>query len=64
MPMQLNVGDIVQLKKQHPCGSVEWEITRTGADFKIKCLGCSHQVMIPRSKLEKSIKKRSIPLDD
>lgn len=57
MPMQLNIGDIVQLKKQHPCGSFQWEITRTGADFRIKCLGCSHQVMIPRPKLEKSIKK-------
>lgn len=57
MPMLLNLGDIVELKKVHPCGSKEWEITRVGADFKIKCRGCNHQIMIPRAKLEKSIKK-------
>ena len=51
------VGDIVQMKKQHPCGSKEWEVTRVGADFKIKCLGCDHQVMLPRTKFEKSVKK-------
>lgn len=57
MPIALSIGDIVELKKQHPCGSKQWEITRTGADFRIKCLGCNHQVMIPRPKLEKNIKK-------
>lgn len=57
MPMKLNVSDVVELKKEHPCGSKQWEIMRNGADFRIKCLGCGHQVMIPRSKLEKSIKK-------
>lgn len=57
MPIKLYVGDIVELKKQHPCGSKEWEITRTGADIRIKCLGCQHQVLIPRVKFEKSIKK-------
>jgi len=51
------VGDIVELRKQHPCGSKEWEITRTGMDFRIKCLGCNHQVMLPRPKFEKSVKK-------
>jgi hypothetical protein len=51
------VGDIVQLKKQHPCGSDQWEVLRVGADFRIKCLGCSHQVMLPRHKFEKSVKK-------
>lgn len=51
------VGDIVETKKQHPCGSKEWEITRTGADFRIKCLGCQHQVMLQRTKFEKSVKK-------
>ena len=45
------VGDIVKLKKQHPCGSNEWEILRVGADFRLKCLGCGHQVMVTR-KLE------------
>ena len=42
------VGDIVKLKKQHPCGSNEWEILRVGADFRLKCLGCGHQVMVTR----------------
>lgn len=51
------LGDIVELKKQHPCGSKQWEVTRIGADFKMKCLGCEHQVMVPRTKFEKSVKK-------
>lgn len=54
---KFNIGDIVELKKQHPCGNKQWEITRLGADIKIRCLGCDHQVMIPRVKFEKSIKK-------
>jgi len=54
---KFNVGDIVELKKEHPCGSKEWEVVRTGADIRMKCLGCSHQVMIPRPKFEKSVKK-------
>lgn len=57
MPVPYNIGDIVELKKQHPCGSKQWEITRTGMDFRIKCLGCEHQVLIPRPKFEKSVKK-------
>jgi len=51
------IGDIVEMKKVHPCGSKQWEVTRTGADFKIKCLGCQHLVMLPRPKFEKSVKK-------
>lgn len=51
------LGDIVQMKKQHPCGSYEWEVLRAGMDFKIKCKGCGHMVMIPRVKLEKNIKE-------
>jgi len=50
------LGDIVRMKKRHPCGSFEWEVTRTGVDFRIKCLGCSRQVLIPRPKFEKSVK--------
>ncbi|WP_049817975.1 DUF951 family protein [Thermosediminibacter oceani] len=45
------------MKKKHPCGSLEWEIWRMGADFGIKCLGCGRKVMIPRPKFEKSVKK-------
>ena len=48
------VGDIVKLKKQHPCGSNEWEIPRVGADFRLKCLGCGHQVMVTRKLVEKN----------
>ena len=42
------VGDIVTLKKGHPCGSKEWEILRVGADFRLKCMGCGHQIMVDR----------------
>jgi hypothetical protein len=50
------VGDIVQMKKQHPCGSYEWEVIRVGADIKIKCTLCGRIVMLPRSKFEKGLK--------
>ena len=55
--MNLVVGDVVKMKKQHPCGSYEWEILRAGMDFRIRCKGCNHEVMIPRKKFEKNIKK-------
>ena len=55
--MNINVGDILTLKKKHPCGSEKWKVTRIGADFKIVCQGCGHELMLPRSKVEKSIKK-------
>ena len=55
--MDIHVGDVVKLKKNHPCGSNECEILRVGADFRIKCLGCGHQVMIARPLLEKSIRE-------
>lgn len=51
------VGDIVKMRKAHPCGSDEWEVMRTGMDFRIKCLGCGRQVMLPRPKFEKGVKK-------
>ena len=50
------VGDIVTLKKGHPCGSKEWEILRVGADFRLKCMGCGHQIMVPRKMVEKNTK--------
>ena len=55
--MDINIGDKLTLKKKHPCGSFEWEVFRVGADFKIKCSGCGNLLMIPREKIEKSIKK-------
>lgn len=55
--MDINVGDKLRLKKKHPCGSNEWEVLRVGADFRIKCMGCGHQVMIARRLLEKNIRE-------
>jgi hypothetical protein len=57
MIKEYDIGTVVQMKKQHPCGSFEWEIIRLGADIKIKCLGCSRIVMLPRNKFEKDAKK-------
>ena len=57
MPMDIQVGDVLELKKAHPCGSKEWKVLRMGMDFKLKCLGCGHELMVPRSKAEKSIRK-------
>lgn len=54
--MDIQVGDILKMKKQHPCGSVEWEVLRIGADFRLKCKGCGHQIMIPRVKAEKNVR--------
>lgn len=51
------LGDIVEMKKEHPCGSKEWEIIRLGADIKIKCCICARIVMLPRNKFEKDVKK-------
>ena len=56
MSYEYEVGDVVKLKKQHPCGSFEWEILRVGADFRLKCMGCGHQIMIPRKQVEKNTK--------
>ena len=52
--MEFKIGDIVKLKKPHPCGSSEWEVTRVGMDFKLKCLGCGHLIMVPRKLVEKN----------
>lgn len=54
--MDLKVGDVIKMKKPHPCGSNEWEILRVGIDFRLKCKGCDHQVMLPRKQVEKGIK--------
>lgn len=55
--MEYNIGNIVTLKKGHPCGANEWEILRTGADFKLKCRRCGRIVMVTRKVFEKSVKK-------
>lgn len=55
--MEIHVGDLLRLKKPHPCGSHEWEVLRVGADFRLKCAGCGHQIMIARKLLEKNVKE-------
>ena len=55
--MDIKTGDILTLKKTHPCGSYKWQTLRVGADFKLKCLGCGHEIMSPRAKIEKNVKE-------
>jgi len=55
--MGYNIGDVVQTKKNHPCGGNVWEVLRIGMDFRIKCQTCGHLVMLSRPKFEKSVKK-------
>ena len=55
--MEIHVGDKIKMKKQHPCGSREWEVLREGADFRLKCVGCGHQIMIARPIMERNIRE-------
>lgn len=55
--MEYQIGDIVRTKKVHPCGSKLWEITRIGVDFKLKCQGCGHEILVERPKALKMITK-------
>ncbi|MBQ3514543.1 MAG: DUF951 domain-containing protein [Lachnospiraceae bacterium] len=54
--MEFNVGQVIKLKKSHPCGANQWEILRVGMDFRLKCQGCGHQVMVSRKLVEKNFK--------
>ena len=54
--MDVRVGDVLTMKKQHPGGEKRWQVLRIGADFKLRCLGCGHEIMGARSKFEKQIK--------
>ena len=54
---EFEVGDVIRMKKKHPCGSNEWEILRVGMDFRLKCMGCGHQVMVERKLVEKNTKE-------
>ena len=58
MLTEFQTGDWVQMRKPHACGANQWEITRTGADINIKCLGCGRIVMLPRQDFERAAKKR------
>lgn len=55
--MDVRVGDVLEMKKAHPCGSKTWKVMRIGMDFRLVCTGCGHELMIPRGKIEKSIRK-------
>ena len=55
--MDIKVGDCLELKKAHPCGSKQWLVLRVGMDFKLRCAGCGQEMMIPRSKADKAVKK-------
>ena len=62
MADRFDIGDIITMKKPHPCGSCEWEVLRVGADFRLKCQGCGHQIRVARRLVEKNtkeIKKKS-----
>lgn len=55
--MDIQVGDVLVMKKTHPCGSREWEVLRTGADLKLRCCGCGREVMGARTKFEKNVRE-------
>ncbi len=56
MPLRLRLGDVIRLRKPHPCGEDRWEVLRTGADVRIRCLGCGRLLLVPRASLEKRIR--------
>lgn len=55
--MDVRLQDTLVMKKAHPCGSKDWLVLRTGMDFRLRCCGCGHEVMLPRSKAEKNIRQ-------
>ncbi|MBS7360390.1 MAG: DUF951 domain-containing protein [Acutalibacteraceae bacterium] len=55
--MDVRVGDVLEMKKQHPCGEKTMLVLRSGMDFRLRCQGCGREVLVPRSKIEKNIKK-------
>ena len=54
--IEFKIGDIIKMKKTHPCGTNAWEILRVGMDFRLRCTGCDHQVMVTRKLIEKNFK--------
>jgi len=55
-PLEIKLGDVVRLKKKHPCGGDEWDVVRLGADIGIVCRTCGHRVLVPRSLFERRVK--------
>lgn len=60
-PIAVRAGDIARMRKQHPCGSFEWEVTGVGADIRMKCLKCARRVMLPREQFERRLKSLHAP---
>lgn len=60
-PIPVNVGDMARMRKQHPCGGSEWEVTRIGADIGMRCLKCGRRVMLPREEFERRVKQITPP---
>lgn len=55
--MDIRVNDILVMKKPHPCGEKQWKVLRVGMDFRLRCLGCGHEVMVTRQKAEKNLRE-------
>ncbi|HEU0116209.1 MAG TPA: DUF951 domain-containing protein [Thermomicrobiales bacterium] len=55
-PLELRIGDVVRLRKPHPCGSHDWTVVRLGADIGLRCHGCNHRILIPRRTVERRLK--------
>ena len=56
-PLDIRLGDVYTLRKHHPCGSYDWKVVRVGADIGMRCAGCDHKVLLPRSEFERRVKK-------
>ena len=56
MPVDFHVGDIIRLRKPHPCGGYDWDVVRIGADIGLRCVTCGHRVLLPRSEVERRLK--------
>ncbi|HZT08226.1 MAG TPA: DUF951 domain-containing protein [Chloroflexota bacterium] len=56
MPTEFRIGDVIRLRKPHPCGGYEWTVVRIGADIGLRCTTCNHRVMLPRSDVERRLK--------
>ena len=59
--MDIQLGDVLTMKKAHPCGEKQWLVLRTGADLRLRCMGCGHEVMVQRGKAEKNIRSINRP---
>ena len=64
MAVDVRVGDIVQMRKTHPCGSDRWRVYRVGADIGLRCMGCDRRVMLPRRKFDRGVKRVLTDSDD